>query len=151
MPMPDYPPTIVVRSPKENPKKCSILPLKGREDMLFFHYPLTRAFDWSTYVRLAPDAPPLTIADADRGLLLIDGSWRWAATMNDDFLAAEPRSLQGFATAYPRVSKLGTDPQEGLATIEALFLAYRIFGRPTQGLLDHYRWADDFLRKNNLS
>ncbi|MFO0863891.1 MAG: hypothetical protein U0744_04400 [Gemmataceae bacterium] len=149
--MPDYPPTIVVRSPKENPKKCSILPLKGREDMLFFNYPFTRTFDWSTYVRLAPDALPLSPGDAQKGLLLIDGSWRWAATMNDDFLAAEPRSLQGYTTAYPRVSKLGTDPLEGLATIEALFLAYRILGRSTEGLLDHYRWADEFLRKNNLS
>ncbi|MBX9677639.1 MAG: hypothetical protein K2X38_02665 [Gemmataceae bacterium] len=149
--MAGYPPTIVVRSPKENPKKCSILPLKGREDMLFFNYPLTRSFDWTRYVRLAPDAPELSDADAERGLLLIDGSWRWAATMSDDFLVAEPRSLQAFATAYPRVSKLGTDPREGLATIEALYLAYRILGRSTLGLLEHYRWADEFLRKNGLS
>ena len=53
--------------------------------------------------------------------------------------------------AYPRVSKLGTDPDNGLATVEALFLAYHILGRPTECLLDHYHWADEFLRLNHLS
>jgi len=61
-----------------------------------------------------------------------------------------PRSLTGYRTAYPRVSKRGTDPSNGLATIEALFLAYYILVRPTAGLLDHYRWAEEFLRLNNL-
>jgi len=49
------------------------------------------------------------------------------------------------------VSKPGTDPDNGLATIEAVFLAYRILGRPTDGLLDQYRWAEEFLRLNPLS
>ena len=63
----------------------------------------------------------------------------------------EPRSLSGWKTAYPRVSKLGTDPDNGLASIEALYLAYHILGRPTEGLLDHYRWAAEFLAANGLS
>jgi len=61
-----------------------------------------------------------------------------------------PRSLTGYRTAYPRVSKKGTDPANGLATVEALFLAYHILRRPTAGLLDHYRWKDEFLLLNNL-
>jgi pre-rRNA-processing protein TSR3 len=61
-----------------------------------------------------------------------------------------PRSLHGWKTAYPRVSKLGTDPDNGLASIEALYLAYHILGRPTDGLLDHYRWAEQFLALNDL-
>jgi hypothetical protein len=32
--------------------------------------------------------------------------------------------------------------------VEALYVAYRVLGRPTAGLLDHYRWAADFLRLN---
>lgn len=67
-----------------------------------------------------------------------------------DFQDLPPRSLQGFQTAYPRVSRQGTDPCNGLASVEALFLAYHILGRPTAGLLDHYRWADEFLRINQL-
>ena len=70
--------------------------------------------------------------------------------MTRDFLDVPPRSLHGWRTAYPRVSKLGTDPDNGLASIEALFLAYHLLGRPTVGLLDHYHWAEDFLRANNL-
>jgi pre-rRNA-processing protein TSR3 len=61
-----------------------------------------------------------------------------------------PRSLHGYRTAYPRISKRGTDPDNGLASVEALFLAYHILGRPTTGLLDHYHWAGEFLRLNGL-
>ena len=66
------------------------------------------------------------------------------------FEEVPPRSLHGYRTAYPRVSKLGTDPDNGLASVEALFLAYWILGRPTEGLLDHYHWAAEFLHINGL-
>jgi hypothetical protein len=46
---------------------------------------------------------------------------------------------------------MGTDPDNGLASIEALYLAYHILGRPTAGLLDHYHWADAFLEANGLA
>jgi pre-rRNA-processing protein TSR3 len=42
------------------------------------------------------------------------------------------------------------DPAAGLATVEALYIAYHILGRPTEGLLDEYRWAEEFLRANGL-
>ena len=41
------------------------------------------------------------------------------------------------------------DPDHGLASIEALFAAYHLMGRPTDGLLDHYRWAEQFLAANS--
>ena len=68
--------------------------------------------------------------------------------MTRDFADVPPRSLSGWRTAYPRVSKLGTDPDNGLASVEALFVAYHVLGRPTAGLLDHYRWAAEFLQLN---
>lgn len=145
-----YPPTVVVRHPKENPRKCSILPLRGRPDMVFLTYPVRPRPALEGYVRLAADGPELTVADAAAGLLLLDGSWRWAEAMTRDFADVPPRSLHGWQTAYPRVSKLGTDPHHGLATIEALFIAYHLLGRPTDGLLAHYRWAEEFLRLNKL-
>jgi hypothetical protein len=37
-----------------------------------------------------------------------------------------------------------------IASIEALYLAHHILGRPTAGLLDAYRWAEEFLRANEL-
>jgi ribosome biogenesis protein Tsr3 len=43
-----------------------------------------------------------------------------------------------------------TDPDNGLASVEALYLAYHILGRPTDGLLDQYHWGEEFLRLNSL-
>jgi pre-rRNA-processing protein TSR3 len=143
-----YPPTVIVRHTHENPRKCSVLPLRGRPDVLLLNYPLTVRPRLDGYVRLAAEGPALSAADAASGLLLLDGSWRWAGKMTRDFLDVPPRSLHGWRTAYPRVSRLGTDPANGLASVEALFAAYRILGRSTEGLLDHYRWAEEFLRAN---
>jgi pre-rRNA-processing protein TSR3 len=145
-----YPPTIIVRHPKENPKKCSVMPLKGRADVVFVGYPAKRVPPLQGYVRLAAEGPELSGADRDAGILLLDGSWRAAGPMEKAFAHVPPRSLHGWKTAYPRVSKLGTDPDNGLASIEALYLAHHILGRPTEGLLDEYRWADEFLRANGL-
>jgi pre-rRNA-processing protein TSR3 len=146
-----FPPTVIVRHDHESPRKCTILPLRGRADVVLLHYPVRQRPPLEGYVRLAAEGPPLTAADAARGLLLLDGSWRWAAAMTQAFEDVEPRSLSGWRTAYPRVSKLGTDPDNGLASIEALFLAYHLLGRDTAGLLDHYRWAADFLELNGLA
>src|SRR5271165_5903038 len=138
-----YPRTLIVRHRKENPKKCTILPLRGRPDVVLVSYPLRERPALDGYLRLAADGPPLSPGDAACGLLLLDGSWRWAGAMTRDFVEVPPRSLQGWRTAYPRVSKLGSDPDNGLASIEALFVAYHLLGRPTTGLLDHYRWAEE--------
>jgi pre-rRNA-processing protein TSR3 len=143
-----YPVTVIVRHSHENPRKCSILPLRGRTDILICSYPVKQRPDLEGYVRLAAEGPELTRADAGSGLLLLDGSWRWAEAMTRDFIDVPSRALHGWRTAYPRVSKRGTDPDNGLASVEALYAAYRIFGRATEGLLDHYRWRDEFLKQN---
>jgi pre-rRNA-processing protein TSR3 len=146
-----YPPTVIVRHPAENPRKCSVLPLRGRPDLIFLSYPTRQPPALEGYIRLAAEGPLLSIADQGSGVLLLDGSWRWAAAMERDFADVPPRSLSGWKTAYPRVSKLGTDPDNGLASIEALFLAHHLLGRPTDGLLAHYRWAAEFLAVNGLA
>jgi pre-rRNA-processing protein TSR3 len=144
-------PTILVIHPKEKRAKCSLEPLRDRAasfDLLFVDFKPARSYELAGYVRLCVDGPPLSVGDAEHGLIVIDGSWRHAAAMQSQFAAAPPRSLSGYRTAYPRVSKLFQDPAAGLASIEALYIAYRILGRPTEGLLDNYRWAADFLRLN---
>jgi pre-rRNA-processing protein TSR3 len=146
----DYPPTIIVRHSHENPRKCSVFPLRGRPDLIFLPYPVKEGRPLTGYIRLAADGPALTAADAAAGVLLLDGSWRWAASMTRDFLDVPPRSLTGWRTAYPRSSKLGSDPDNGLASVEALYIAYHLLGRDGAGLLDHYRWTDEFLRINDL-
>ena len=108
--MSEIPITIIVRDPRENPRKCSVLPLKGRADMAFFTYPATDLPPLDGYIRLAAEGPALSIADAEQGILLLDGSWRSAGKMTRAFEHVPPRSLAGWRTAYPRVSKRGTDP-----------------------------------------
>jgi pre-rRNA-processing protein TSR3 len=145
-----FPPTVIVRNPRENPRKCSVLPLRGRPDLVFLIDPAINTPSLNGYVRLAAEGPALGAGDAACGLLLLDASWRRAEAMNRAFDHVPPRSLSGFRTAYPRVSKRGTDPENGLASVEALFLAYHLLGRPTEGLLDQYHWRYEFLRLNGL-
>src|SRR5690349_11259168 len=102
--MPPSPPTIIVRHPKENPRKCSVMPLKGRPGIMFVNYPARQLPPLEGYVRLAADGPELSPADSASGILLLDGSWRWADVMEQTFREVPPRSLHGWKTAYPRVS-----------------------------------------------
>jgi pre-rRNA-processing protein TSR3 len=69
--------------------------------------------------------------------------------MEKFFYELPPRSLPPTKTAYPRLSRIAPDPAGGLATIEAIYSAYRQLGRPCDGLLDHYHWAAEFLARNN--
>ncbi len=145
-----YPPTVIIRSPKERKKKCTIISLKGRPDFLILNHPVRKMPPLEGYVRLCEEGSPLTEADADKGLLLLDSCWRRVSNMMRGVAHLPTRSLQGFQTAFPRESKLGTDPDNGLASVEAIFLAYHILGRPTTELLDHYRWREEFLRLNGF-
>ena len=63
--MSPVPITIIVRHPKENPKKCSVVPLKSRSDIQFVGYPTKHLPALDGYVRLAADGPELSIADRD--------------------------------------------------------------------------------------
>jgi pre-rRNA-processing protein TSR3 len=151
IPSVNYPPTVVVRHPNEKPAKCSIWPLRHRADFVFLVHPVKERPPLEGYVRLSAEGPELSRADAECGLLLLDSSWRWLGPMSREFLDIPPRSLHGYQTAYPRRSKLFADPVNGLASVEALVLAYHILARPITGLLDHYRWAEEFMRANDLT
>jgi pre-rRNA-processing protein TSR3 len=145
-----FPPTLILRHRRENLKKCSLRGLERRPDMTFLTYPVKELPDLKNYCVLAVDAPPLMEADTTLGLLLIDGTWRHAATMAKILPATViPRSLPShFKTSYPRRQPDCPDPERGLASVEALYLAYRILGRPTDGLLDHYYWKESFISTN---
>ena len=143
-----YPPTIILRHRRENLKKCSLLGLENRSDFLFFTYPQDPLPDLSAYLLLKVGAPPLTVCDAARGLFLIDGTWRLAEKMEKSLTQqVEARSLPGhYRTAYPRRQTDCPDPEAGLSSLEALYLAYAILGRPVEGLLEHYHWKEPFLK-----
>lgn len=142
------PRTIIVVHPKEKRSKCSVEPLRGREDFVFLKYPQVGEQPLDGYVRLGLGGPELSLEDADCGVLVLDGTWRLAGKMEEDFADVPVRTLPVWETAYPRTSKLFDDPLGGMATIEAMFAAFSILGRDVAGLLDEYHWRDEFLERN---
>ena len=147
------PPTVILRHRRENLKKCSLRGLETRSDLLFYTYPVDPIPDLSGYLLLKVGARPLSEEDAERGLFLIDGTWRLALVMEKQLpWKLEARSLPpGFRTAYPRRQTECPDPEAGLASVEALYLAHLLAGKSTEGLLDHYHWKELFLSCNKLS
>lgn len=139
--MKTYLPTIVWRHRKEKLKKCSLHGLEIREDLRFFRYPVDPLPDLEDYVLLSPRGSPLNAGDENKGLLLLDGTWRLAQKMEGQLPAMEKRCLPFVETAYPRRQ----DQQGGLASVEALYLAYVVLRRDPSGLLDGYLWRDAFI------
>ena len=147
----ESPVTVIVVHPRERRAKCSVEPLRGRDDFCFVTFPQPVNIDLRKYVQLGIGGPELSAADSNCGLLLLDGTWRLAQRMAPFFQHIPVRSLPMTRTAYPRRSQVFSDPAEGLATIEALYAALRILKRNTAGLLDHYYWKQQFLELNGWS
>jgi pre-rRNA-processing protein TSR3 len=140
-------PTTVIRHAKERLSKCSLRFLHGRPDVTFLRASPGFAFDAAGFTLLAVDAAPLSPADAGRPLLLLDSTWRWLPQLAA-CLRGEParRSIPaGIRTAYPRRSRLWDDPEAGLASVEALYVARRILGDDDPSLLAGYHWREQFL------
>ena len=140
---------LILRDPRESPKKCSLTPLRGTPGIRFVSYDRDRRIDAGARVLLHPKGEPITSADAGRPLLLVDCAWRrlpsLLATVDGELA---PRRLPPLVTAYPRKSKTFEDPEQGLASIEALYAALALLGDARPQLLASYRWAEDFLRAN---
>jgi pre-rRNA-processing protein TSR3 len=148
---PVHPPTIIVVHPKERRSKCSVEPLRGREDFIFWTFPEPGEESLDNYVRLGFGGPVLNAEDdGHRGLLVLDGTWKLAGRMENVFNDIPIRSIPETTTAYPRKSKVFDDPHGGLATIEAIYVANKLLNRPTSGLLDKYYWREQFLGLNGF-
>ena len=147
-----FPPTIIIRHRKENLKKCSLRGLEKREDMTFFSYPLKKELPALTnYVLLNFDGPELSLKDFNSGIILIDGTWKYAAKMQSQVKQLDniqKRSLPKCLTGYPRKQTLCPFTDLVLASIEALFVAYRILKRDSEDLLENYAFKKAFFEKN---
>jgi pre-rRNA-processing protein TSR3 len=146
-------PTVIIRHRKENLKKCSLHGLEHLSYLCFITYPLCHDLPkLDSYVLLDVDGDPLSESDAKSGLLLIDSTWRLADKIKKtlpDALTLPRRALpKKFRTAYPRRQDDCSDPQSGLASVEALYIAHRMLTRSYDELLDRYYWRDQFLQKN---
>ena len=140
---------LIYRDPRESSAKCSLTPLRGKSGVRFVAHSIERRFDVGVRTLLHPDGEPLTRADAGRGLLVVDCSWRRVPQLLSRLDGElHPRRLPPLTTAYPRVSRQFADPERGLASIEALYAALAILGDARPELLAEYRWADQFLAAN---
>ncbi len=145
-------PTIILRHRKENLAKCSLRGLETREDLLFLTYPKHPLPPMEHYMILSMEGEELSEKDRDYGLFLIDGTWNYAevmyryATSKQTFIHRTlPKTIQ---TAYPRRQTGCDEPDRGLATVEALYMAYTVLGKDPSGLLELYHWKEAFLTKN---
>ena len=145
----DFPPTIVLRHRKEKLSKCSLKGLENRKDFRFFVYPRDCLPSLENYFFLSLEGSVLSPRDQSKGIFLIDGTWRYATVMSRTVPFIERRSLpHAFKTVYPRKKTGCTNPKRGLASIEALYIAYLLLGRNIKGFLDHYYWKSAFLQTN---
>ncbi len=143
----DKSPVIILRHPREKRSKCSLEPLVRVEGFQFLTARPGLKVDVTGMILLTLGAPVLSQADRGHSLLLLDSTWRLLPDL-EACLSGEPirRTLPpGLVTAYPRVSKLVSDPTGGLASIEALYVALRILGQKMDEILDQYYWKKSFL------
>jgi ribosome biogenesis protein Tsr3 len=140
---------LILRDPKESAKKCSLTSLRGAPGVRFLEYHPERRFAVGRRVLLTPGGEPLGEADRGQDLLLVDCAWRRVprvlGRVDGELL---PRRLPSLATAYPRRSRTFADPEQGLASIEALYATSVLLGDPHPEWLAGYRWAEEFLALN---
>jgi pre-rRNA-processing protein TSR3 len=140
---------LIVRDPREPAKKCSLTPLRGMQGVRFVSLRGGKRVDAGRRIWLHPEGEELTAADRGHDLLLIDCAWRKLPTFSK-LIDGEllPRRLPKLVTAYPRRSKVAVDPEDGLASVEALYAAVALLEGPRPELLAEYRWAQEFLAAN---
>ncbi len=146
-------PTIILRHKKENLKKCSLKGLEKNLNFNFFTYPKDPIPSLSGYILLTLGAKELSYEDHEKALFLIDGTWQYASVMEKSIKQPfEKRSLpKEFVTAYPRKQTKCPDPNSGLSSIEALYVAFVILRREKDYLFENYYWKDIFLEKNKVA
>ncbi len=138
----------------ENPRKCTIQPLKGRADFSFHYFSGNKPIaPFTSECLLHIDGEDLT--GIPRGslhsLALIDCTWKKVPGVLQRLAKPLPRLVRmpdGFVTAYARKNKQGLDPEGGLATVEALFIAAAFMGYWDPTLLSSYYFKNEFIDLN---
>ena len=140
---------LILRDPRESTKKCSLTPLRRMPGVRFVSYDEDRRIDANGRILLHPDGEEIGPDDRGKGLLILDCAWRRVPGLLAAVDGDPPRRrLPPLATAYPRKSRVFEDPQQGLASIEALYAALALLGDSRRELLAGYRWAEEFLAAN---
>ena len=149
---------IILRHKKENLKKCSLRGLEERDDLNFYKYPqdLENCLNIDEQIIvLKMGCEELSSKDSET-LFLIDATWKYSENIltqieknNKNIIY---RSIpKGFITAYPRKQTLCSDPDAGLASVEALYISFLITKKKNyKNLLNNYYWKLSFLERNKL-
>lgn len=138
----------------ENPRKCTIQPLKGRADFTFRYFSGNKPiapFTADCLLHIDGECLSEIPRSSLRSLALIDCTWKKVPGVLQRLPIPLPKLVRmpdGFVTAYARKNKQGQDPDGGLATIEALFIAAAFMGYWDLSLLDTYYFKNDFLEMN---
>jgi len=146
----------VVLDASETSNKCTIAPLAHRADFRIMRAKGTRVLGpLQAPILLHPNGACLTLRARDlpavSGLATIDCVWRRLDTLSRRIQGPLPtlaRIPDGFKTAYPRTSLKQTDPDGGLATIEAIFVAAALLGHWDVSLLSQYYFGRKFVEIN---
>ncbi len=146
----------VVIEKSETPNKCTIAPLSNRHDFKLIEIKGPGVFGpLKANVLLHHEGKCLTsFADsknAIQGIAAIDCVWRRLdqhMTRLTGVLPELARIPEGFVTAYPRKSFHDLDPTDGLATIEAIFIASAMLGNWDVSLLSEYYFGSEFIKLN---
>lgn len=144
----------ILMDAKENPRKCTILPLKKRSDFYIRYFDAGKPISaFQSQLLLHIDGEDLSEWKEEEvsSLGLIDCNWRKVAPAMQQLALPLPRLVKipnSFVTAYPRRNKQGLDPEAGLATIEALFIAAAFLGKWDETLFDQYHFKNQFLEMN---
>ena len=140
---------LIAHDLREPARKCSVTPLRGMPGVRFVALAGGTRVDVGRRIWLHPDGEELSSADRGIGLLLIDCAWHRVPKLSQRIHGdLDRRRLPHLVTAYPRRSKLGRDPEHGLASVEALFAAVALLDAPRPELLAGYRWSAEFLAAN---
>lgn len=146
----------VILDSGETPNKCTIAPLAHRPDFHIFRVSKSLALGpFSSTVLLHPEGICMTQVGSSlgtvTGIASIDCIWRRLPGLLNRLSGEIPTKVRipdGFVTAYPRKSSYDTDPDCGLATIEALFIASSLFGNWDVTLLSSYYFGRKFVELN---
>ncbi|MBI3818373.1 MAG: hypothetical protein HY286_06765 [Planctomycetes bacterium] len=143
---------LIIRDARESTRKCSIAAIQGMPNITFRGWRRDHTIALPPHVLLCPGAPPLASEDGGLPLLLVDSSWRHLPQLMRDVRGTFAlRSIPaGFASAYPRKSRVFNDPDDGLATVEALFIALAVLGEWRDDILEHYHFKSEFMKINEL-
>jgi len=140
----------VLRHPKENMIKNSLRPFRHHPRFTWVIAHPESSFDATGYITLAVGQPPLSTEDAGLPILLLESTWHLvpqllARMSGKPIYRSLPENLN-VRTASQRRSILYQDPEQGLCSVEALFVTRWILeGQCDLSLLDSYHWKDVFL------